>query len=62
MPTLQSFTLNGQTYLTDRDTMHVLSTLMPGATVPGVRAPMLAVLFLGQQTGRIIQLSTTEEK
>lgn len=51
------FELNGMIYLTDDETLRVLRTMIPSAKDSGDSSAVIAMLSLGEQTGRIIRQS-----
>ena len=48
-----TFTLNNETYRTDAETVEVLRSIMPSARKSGDSSAVVAVIALGQATGRI---------
>lgn len=47
------FEMNGNTYTTDADTLNVLRSLVPAAKLSGDSSAVIAVIALGENTGRI---------
>ena len=52
-----TFTLNGKTYETDGETLEVLRSVMPSAKTTGDSSAVIAILALGEKTGRITDVS-----
>ena len=50
------FELNGKTYTTDEATIIVLRSIMDAAKVSGDSSAVMAVMFLGMKTGRIVEV------
>jgi hypothetical protein len=54
---MQTFEMNGRNYRTDIETLNVLRSVMPSAKSTGDSSAVMAILFLGLQTGRIVELA-----
>ena len=52
----KTFKLNGKVYRTDEATLSVLRSVMPAAKATGDSTAVMAIIFLGIQTGRVIPL------
>jgi hypothetical protein len=50
---MNTFTLNGKTYQTDTETIKVLRSIMPSAKDTGDSSAVIAIITLGEMTGRI---------
>jgi hypothetical protein len=55
-----TFTLNGKTYTTDQQTLAVLRRLIPSAYQTADSSDVIAVMVLGQSTGRITEVIAEE--
>ena len=52
---MKTFTMNGKTYKTDDETLAVLRSTIPQATVSGDMSAVAAIMILGQAAGRIVE-------
>lgn len=53
--TTYTFTLNGKTFETDSETIKTLRSIIPSAKKTGDSSAVMAVMVLGQMTGRITE-------
>jgi len=54
--TMTTFELNGKSYSTDSETLSVLRSIMPTARETGDSSAVIAVMAIGEKTGRITEL------
>lgn len=54
---MKRFELNGKIYETDAETLDVLRIIIPAAKKSGDSSAVMAVIFLGIETGRIVVVS-----
>lgn len=55
---MSTFELNGKTYKTDKETIKVLRTIIPAAKKSGDSSAVIAMITLGELTGRIQEIPT----
>lgn len=53
---MKRFELNGKTYETDQETLNLLNQIIPTAKESGDSTAVMAVIFLGEKTGRVKEM------
>lgn len=53
-----TFEMNGKGYETDSETLNVLRSIVPAAHESGDSSAVMAVMILGEQTGRIKEIKS----
>lgn len=56
----RTFELNGSGYETDAETLAVLRSIMPRARATGDSSAVIAVMALGEATGRVRKIASPE--